>query len=40
MCRLSRDGHLNIYEADYKELTHKPFVWGENLFKDNRVLYP
>ncbi len=36
MCRLSRDGHLNIYEADYKELTHKPFVWGENLFKDNR----
>ncbi len=35
MCRLSRDGHLNIYGADYKELTHKPFVWGENLFKDN-----
>ncbi len=35
MCKLSTKGHLNIYEADYKKLTHKPFVWGEKLFKNN-----
>jgi len=33
MCRLSRDGHLNIYEADYKELTHNHLFGGKIYLK-------
>jgi len=36
MCRLSEKEHLDIFKADYKKLSHKPFVWGENLYKDNQ----
>ena len=40
MTRLSKDAHLNIYEVDYESLKNKPFVWGENLFKDNIFMTP
>ncbi len=36
MCRLSDKEHLDIFRADYKQLMHKPFVWGEGLYKGNR----
>ena len=26
--------HLNIYEASYKELSNKPFIWGEKIRED------
>ncbi len=40
MSRLSYKRHLNIYEADYEELKSTPFVWGENLYRDNKFLTP
>jgi len=36
MTKLSEKEHLNIFEADYKMLEHQPFIWGEDLYKDNR----
>jgi anaerobic selenocysteine-containing dehydrogenase len=36
MTRLSTQGHLNIYECDYEALKTKPFIWGENLFKEKQ----
>ncbi|MBI3873728.1 MAG: molybdopterin-dependent oxidoreductase, partial [Arcobacter sp.] len=38
MCRLSKDGHLDIYKTSYSELKEKPFVWGEGLF-DNKQFF-
>ena len=38
MTKLSQDGHLDIYKADYDDLINRPFVWGEGLFKDNKFL--
>ncbi|RRS29971.1 MAG: nitrate reductase [Epsilonproteobacteria bacterium (ex Lamellibrachia satsuma)] len=36
MTRLSKNGHLDIYKADYNNLKSKPFVWGKELYKNNR----
>ncbi len=38
MTRLSHDGHLDIYSANYNTLAHTPFIWGENLFKNNTFM--
>jgi anaerobic selenocysteine-containing dehydrogenase len=38
MTRLSKDGHLNIYEADWDSLSNSSFVWGEGLFDDKKFL--
>ncbi len=35
MTKLSKDGHLDIYKANYEALEKSPFVWGENLFGKN-----
>ncbi|MBT8349481.1 MAG: nitrate reductase, partial [Sulfurovum sp.] len=35
MTKLSKNGHLDIYKADYKTLEKSPFVWGKNLFEKN-----
>lgn len=40
MTRLSYKQHLNIFEASYDELSNKPFIWGKNLYKNNRFLTP
>ncbi len=40
MCKLSHDGHLDIYKTSYQELTKKPFVWGEGLFDTNEFFTP
>ena len=32
--------HLNIYEASYDELSSKPFVWGENIYKNQQFFTP
>ena len=40
MTKLSYKKHLNIFETSYKELQKEPFVWGGNLFKDNKFLTP
>jgi len=34
MTRLSKDGHLNIYECDYGKLDDEPFKWGEQIIKE------
>ncbi len=36
MTRLSEKQHLNIFEADYEIMRNKPFVWGENLYQNNK----
>lgn len=40
MTKLSKNGHLDIYKANYDALATAPFVWGENLFKKNIFLTP
>ncbi|MCH9814449.1 MAG: molybdopterin oxidoreductase family protein [Epsilonproteobacteria bacterium] len=40
MTRLSRKGHLNLYESDYDALREKPFIWGEKLYKEQGFLTP
>ncbi len=40
MTKLSHKQHLNIFEANYKSLETKPFIWGETLYKDNKFLTP
>ncbi|SFV58201.1 Assimilatory nitrate reductase large subunit [hydrothermal vent metagenome] len=40
MTRLSEKEHLNIFEADYEILKNRPFVWGENLYRDNKFFTP
>ncbi len=40
MTKLSYKKHLNIFDANYKELETKPFVWGENLYQKNKFLTP
>ena len=35
MTRLSRDGHLNLYETDNEQLKNGSFVWGERLFENH-----
>ncbi len=32
--------HLNIYDASYDELSTKPFVWGEDIFKNREFFTP
>jgi anaerobic selenocysteine-containing dehydrogenase len=36
MTRLSKDGHLNLYDLDNASLRNGSFVWGEKLFEDHR----
>jgi len=36
MTKLSKDGHLNLYDVDDAELVNGSFVWGENLFEEHR----
>lgn len=36
MTKLSRDGHLDLYDTDSETLKHTPYVWGEQLFGDRR----
>ncbi|WP_415407711.1 molybdopterin oxidoreductase family protein [Sulfurovum sp. CS9] len=38
MTKLSSEGHLDIYNADYDALSHTPYIWGENLFKNNTFM--
>jgi predicted molibdopterin-dependent oxidoreductase YjgC len=38
MTKLSSEGHLDIYNADYVTLTHTPFIWGKDLFQDNKFM--
>lgn len=40
MTRLSKNGHLDIYKAVYDTLEHTPFVWGEELYLENRFFTP
>ncbi len=40
MTRLSPQGHLNLYEADYEALKEAPFVWGEGLFEKHEYFTP
>lgn len=40
MTKLSYKQHLNIFKANYEELKTKPFVWGEDLYKNNQFLTP
>ena len=40
MCKLSKDGHLDIYKTNYKELVNKPFVWREGLFDNKEFFTP
>jgi ferredoxin-nitrate reductase len=40
MCKLSYLQHLNIFEADYKKMETEPFVWGIDLYKENKFLTP
>jgi len=35
MTKLSSEGHLDIYNANYNTLVHTPFIWGKDLFQDN-----
>jgi len=35
MTKLSKNGHLDIYKADYEALEKSPFVWGANLHDNN-----
>lgn len=36
MTRLSN--HMNIYEANYDELSKEPFIWGEDVYKKGEFL--
>ncbi len=36
MTKLSDKQHLNIFEADYAIIRNRAFIWGENLYRDNR----
>ncbi|MEA1916150.1 MAG: molybdopterin oxidoreductase family protein [Campylobacterota bacterium] len=36
MTRLSPDGHLNIYDCDYDELSKRPFSWGDKIVEDKK----
>ncbi len=38
MTRLSKNGHIDIYKAHYNRLVHTPFVWGEDLYKNNTFM--
>jgi ferredoxin-nitrate reductase len=38
MTRLSKDGHLNIYDTSWEELSNSSFVWGEGLFDNKEFL--
>ena len=38
MTKLSSEGHLDIYNADYNTLSHTPYIWGEKLFKNNTFM--
>jgi len=40
MTKLSKDGHLDIYNADYIALETSPFVWGDKLFSKNIFATP
>jgi predicted molibdopterin-dependent oxidoreductase YjgC len=40
MTKLSKNKHLNIFEANYEKLKTEAFVWGKELFKDNKFLTP
>ncbi len=36
MTKLSHKQHLNIFKADYEIMKNRPFVWGENLYRENQ----
>lgn len=36
MTKLSKDGHLNLYDVDDAALVNGSFVWGEKLFGEHR----
>ena len=36
MTKLSKEGHLNLYDLDNESLVNGSFVWGEKLFEDHR----
>ena len=38
MTKLSSEGHLDIYNANYDTLAHTPFIWGKDLFQDNKFM--
>ena len=40
MTKLSKDGHLDIYKADYVALETSSFVWGDKLFSKNIFATP
>jgi len=40
MTRLSRGGHLNMYDEAADALKNRAFVWGERLFADHRYHTP
>ena len=40
MTKLSKDGHLDIYNADYVALETLPFVWGDKLYAKNIFATP
>ncbi|EIF50743.1 molybdopterin oxidoreductase family protein [Sulfurovum sp. AR] len=40
MTKLSYRKHLDIYKAQYDDLEHTPFIWGETLYDQNHFLTP
>ncbi len=40
MTRLSRDGHLDMYDGGAEILTDRAFIWGKRLFHDHRYHTP
>ncbi len=40
MTKLSYRKHLDIYKAQYDDLEHTPFIWGEALYDQNHFLTP
>jgi|GEM_PF-140266 len=38
MTKLSKDGHLDIYNSHYNALVHTPYVWGGNLYKNHTFM--
>jgi len=40
MTKLSTNGHLDLYRADYDALKREPFVWGKGLFESHTFLTP
>jgi len=38
MTKLSKDGHLDIYNAHYNALVHTPYIWGEHLYKNHTFM--